>query len=500
MTAGKPSRRPRLLAASAAGAMALAGTVVTALPAAAAPPGCDHRTNDTVTKLLRCVDADGVTEHLKALQQIADANGGTRASGTPGFDASADYVQQRLEAAGYTVTRQSFDFPFFQLTSDSFGITAPTARQLTSGTDYATMSYSGSGTVTEAPVVPVDVVLPPPADPAAITSGCETSDFAGFPAGAVALVQRGTCSFAVKVANAQAAGAVAAVVFNSGQTDVAGEDRTVLLQGTLGEPGATIPAVGTTFALGQELSAPGTRVSLSVDALSEVRQTANVLAELPGRTAEVVQVGAHLDSVPEGPGINDNGSGSAAVLEVAEALEKAQLERTVRFSWWGAEESGLLGSTHYVESLTPEEVGRITAYLNFDMVASPNYARFIYDGDGSTFPAPEGYVTDRSAAIETLFEEFYDSQGLTYEDTAFDGRSDYQAFSGAGVPSGGLFTGAEDVKTPEQAARYGGTAGEAFDPCYHQACDDIGNVDSEVLDQNVDAIGYATLTLAAAGQ
>jgi Zn-dependent M28 family amino/carboxypeptidase len=251
----------------------------------------------------------------------------------------------------------------------------------------------------------------------------------------------------------------------------------------------------TTFALGPTL--PGTTLAIDLQAISEIRSTQNLIAELPGKTTDgVVMVGGHLDSVPEGPGINDNGSGSAAILELAQNMSKTRPDHPVRFAWWGAEEAGLVGSQAYVDSLPEEELARIGSYLNFDMLASPNFARFVYDGDGSTFEAPEGYVTPESSAIEAIFEEFYDSRGLAYEDTEFDGRSDYQAFADAGIPSGGLFSGAEDIKTPEQAALYGGTAGQAFDACYHQACDDLGNINADALDQNADAVAYATLTLA----
>ena len=486
------SRRARVVALGATGAMALTGTVALAGPAVATPdgaPACGERTNDTVATLTECVTLDGVMEHLKEFQSIADANGGTRASGTPGHTASADYVQERLESAGWTVTRQQFPFPFFQQTSSAFAQVAPEAATYAEGTDYAVMTYSASGDVT-ATAQAVDVVVPPPAAANSTTSGCEAADFAGFTAGNIALVQRGTCPFGQKVANAQAAGASAVVVFNEGQ-----EGRTDLVQGTLGAPGATIPAIGVPYALGSTLD--GDTLRVAVQAVSEFRDTENVIAELPGKTSDnVVMAGAHLDSVPEGPGINDNGSGSAALIEVAEDLAGAELPNTVRFAWWGAEELGLLGSTHYVTSLTPEQREDVALYLNFDMVGSPNFARFTYDGDQSTFPAPAGVpVPAGSDQIEYVFEDFYEQQGLFYEGTEFNGRSDYQAFIGAGIPSGGLFTGAEQLKQEYQVPAYGGAAGVAYDVNYHQAGDDIANLDPGVLDQNSDAIAYAVLTL-----
>jgi Zn-dependent M28 family amino/carboxypeptidase len=165
----------------------------------------------------------------------------------------------------------------------------------------------------------------------------------------------------------------------------------------------------------------------------------------------------------------------------------------VRFAFWGAEESGLIGSQHYIDSLTRQELNDVEAYLNFDMVGSPNFVRFVYDGDGSAFgtKGPSG-----SGHIEGTFVDFFASMGLESEPTEFDGRSDYDAFINVGIPAGGLFTGAEGIKTEEEAAIYGGTAGEAYDPCYHLACDTYDNNSDVGLDQMSDAIAHATLVYA----
>jgi Zn-dependent M28 family amino/carboxypeptidase len=224
----------------------------------------------------------------------------------------------------------------------------------------------------------------------------------------------------------------------------------------------------------------------------------NVLAELPGKNKDnVVMAGAHLDSVTEGPGINDNGSGSAALLETALMMARVKPQNTVRFAWWGAEELGLVGSTAYVEELSQAERDRIALYLNYDMVGSPNYIFMVYDADQSTFPPPAGVpIPPGSTAIEDLYESYYTLIGEPYDDTLFSGRSDYQAFIEAGIPSGGLFTGAEVVKTPAQAAIWGGTAGEQFDPCYHEVCDTFENVNLHALEVNSDLIAFAQLTFA----
>ncbi|HJQ14629.1 MAG TPA: M28 family metallopeptidase, partial [Anaerolineales bacterium] len=222
----------------------------------------------------------------------------------------------------------------------------------------------------------------------------------------------------------------------------------------------------------------------------------NAIAESKsGDPNNVVMAGAHLDSVQRGPGINDNGSGSAALLEVAEQMAKVKPKNKVRFAWWGAEEANLVGSTAYVNSLSQAEQDKIALYLNFDMVGSPNYVFFIYDGDDSdAVGAPAGPAG--SAAIEKTFERFFTSVGEPFKGTDFSGRSDYGPFIAVGIPSGGLFTGAEGIKTAAEAATWGGTAGEQYDPCYHLACDTFNNVNLHALDVNSDAIAYAVLQYA----
>jgi Zn-dependent M28 family amino/carboxypeptidase len=230
----------------------------------------------------------------------------------------------------------------------------------------------------------------------------------------------------------------------------------------------------------------------------EQRPQKNVIAEKTGVNDDnVVMAGAHLDSVEAGPGINDNGSGSASLLEFAESTAKLKPENTIRLAWWAAEEDGLLGSEAYVAELSQEEKDRIALYLNFDMVASPNYIFMVYDGDESGWDAPDGVpIPEGSVQIEDIFESYYTSVGEPYDDAQFSGRSDYDAFIRAGIPAGGLFTGAEVLKTEEQAAIWGGTAGVAYDPCYHQECDDIDNLSMEAFEVNVDAIAFALLAYA----
>jgi Zn-dependent M28 family amino/carboxypeptidase len=232
-----------------------------------------------------------------------------------------------------------------------------------------------------------------------------------------------------------------------------------------------------------------------VDSETTPVDTVNVIAQKGGTGSNrVVVVGAHLDSVPEGPGINDNGSGTATILTIAEEIARLGIEprNTLRFAFWGAEEGGLFGSNHYVASLSDLEFSRLFVNLNFDMVASPNYVRFVYDGDGTLgAPGPDG-----SDVIEEVFTDFFDRRGLASEPTLFDGRSDYFAFIQNGIPAGGLFTGAEGIKTAEQAATYGGQAGRPYDPCYHQRCDNFRNINYKGLNEMAKAAAHAVLTFA----
>jgi aminopeptidase Y len=458
----------------------IASTFVAGGQASAGPESCATRVNNTHAKLQECVTLEGVREHQAALQAIADANNGTRVSGSPGFDQSADYAEGVFRAAGYDVTVQEFQFQTFISLSPSVleqvspAPAGPIANSI--------MSYSGSGDVT----APVTALAAPPADG---TPGCEAADFAGFPAGNIALIRRGSCPFAIKATNAYNAGASGVVIYNN---------QPGVINGTLGN-GFTlnIGVTSVTDVVGEQLAAtPGLVLRLKTDTFRGIATTSNIFAESTwGDPNNVVMAGAHLDSVNAGPGINDNGSGTAAILEVAEQMAKVRPVNKVRFALWGAEESGLVGSTYYVNNLSQAERDKITLYLNFDMVGSPNHVFFVYDGDDSDIvgagPGPAG-----SAQIEKTFEAFYNSRDIPFKGTDFSGRSDYGPFIAAGIPSGGLFTGAEGIKTAAEAAIWGGTAGQQYDPCYHQACDTYANNNDLALNVNSDAIAFSILQYA----
>jgi Zn-dependent M28 family amino/carboxypeptidase len=436
---------------------------------------CKDRNNNSFKKLLGCVTLDGVRTHQAKLRDIAAANGGTRVAGTKGYDDSANYAEKVFKDAGYNVTRQEFAFEtFIELPGNSVTQVSPTS---TVTIETKAIGYSGSGQVTGLVSTPSQIL------------GCEAADFANFPAGNIALIKRGTCNFIIKANNAIAAGASAVVIYNR---------EPGLITGSMGpEFTSTVVVTSVLQTVGEQLSAiPGLQLSIDVSTVRGTATTTNIIAESKeGDANNVVMVGAHLDSVDEGAGINDNGSGSAAILEVAKQMGKVKPRNKLRFALWSAEESGLLGSEEYVKLLPDAEKQKIALYLNFDMIGSPNHVFFVYDGDNSD-GVGSGAGPAGSAGIEKTFETFYNKKGVPFKGTDFDGRSDYGPFILAGIPAGGLFTGAEGTKTVAEAEVWGGIAGTAYDPCYHQACDNYGNVNLYALDLNADAVAYATLQFA----
>ncbi len=296
--------------------------------------------------------------------------------------------------------------------------------------------------------------------------GCEAEDFPETVKGAIAFVRRGTCPFGDKSKYAGQAGALAAIIYNNQKGSVGG---------TLGKPD---PDHVATFSLSLESASPyisdlhnGKTVSsiVYIDAVVDNIQTTNIIAQTKGGDPEnCVMLGGHSDSVAEGPGINDDGSGSITLLEVATQLTKFSVNNCVRFAWWAGEEEGLLGSDYYVAELSEAENLKIRLFMDYDMLASPNFANQVYDARNAV--NPKG-----SEELRNLYTDFYSAHGLNYSYIPFDGRSDYDAFIRNGIPGGGIAAGAEGIKTKEEAEMYGGTAGDWYDPCYHQLCDTVAN-------------------------
>ncbi|UUM29474.1 M28 family peptidase [Vibrio japonicus] len=490
-----------------------------------------------------------VVEHLVELEGRAstttDGNSTTRAAGTDGYQYSVDYIIETMRNHGYKVDIQEFDFRAWEelagttLNVDGHELLSVRSAGEGAEADFAVMSYSGSS---DGPLKAEAVFLTPDfrfdAPDYDSTDGCEASDFDGKDVtGKVAVIQRGGCNFNAKVVNAQDAGAVGVIVFNQGNA----EGRTAVVNGTLGSDStATIPAFGARFELGQQWHAAsetsGVPVVLNISAQDEVVLTQNIIAETKGGDAnQIVMLGAHLDSVPEGPGINDNGSGTAGLLEYAVTLAelRAPVKNKIRFAWWAAEEAGLVGSEYYTtelfgplydqaqqeimaqfelsdpSQLTPtqldlveeryNELNKVKLYLNFDMIASPNYVFGVMDGDLSdTKESPDNAYTGDfkppygTSHIESKFNDFFGSKKEGTVPQALSKRSDYAGFADWGVAFGGLFTGAEKAKTAEQADLFGGDTGVAYDVCYHQACDDLNNISQKALHVNTQSLAYVT--------
>ncbi|KAK4121919.1 Zn-dependent exopeptidase [Parathielavia appendiculata] len=418
----------------------------------------------TSEKLQSRIKTEDLLAGSQKLQDFANANGGNRAFGGGGHNATVDYLYESLTALKYyDVVKQ----PFTEIYSEGTATFTVDGQAF----DVNVMTYTPGGEATK-PLVAV------------ANLGCDVADYPATISGNIALISRGSCTFAQKSLNAKAAGAVGAVVYNN----VAGE-----LSGTLGEPFLEYaPVVGLSqedgTALLEKLAAGEVTATLDVDAVVEERVSYNVIAETKeGDHNNVLVVGGHSDSVPAGPGINDDGSGIIGILTVAKALAKFRVNNAVRFAFWSAEEFGLLGSYYYMNSINSSEteLAKIRAYLNFDMIASPNYIYGIYDGDGNAFnlTGPAG-----SDVLERDFEAFFQGKSTPSIPTPFSGRSDYAAFIENGIPSGGLFTGAEELKTAEEAALFGGEVGVAYDVNYHKKGDTIDNLALDAYLLNTQAI------------
>lgn len=494
-TPHSPFSRARRASAVAATAALVGGALMIA-PAAIAAPAPGDAPDD-----LGLTGADVMT-HLTELAAITEsyADDGFRTWNGPGYEAAAAYAEQVLEGTGaFTVSRQTFDVPYSEFGEASLTV---------AGTTY-TGSHFDNSEGTDAPYTGA-LALPVDADGAHL--GCEPTDFAAVPAGAIVLVQRGVCTFEAKIDNASAAGAGAVFVYNNerpAEEQTGPDDQlTNVASGPRNEedsPAATLPQ-SSGDALAALVAAAPADAPVEGTAVIEkqflVGQTFNVIADsVAGDPADTVVIGAHLDGVAEGPGVNDNASGSAAVLALAEKIAASETpnDQRIRLALWGAEEIGLLGSTAYVDELVqndPDELARISAYLNYDMIGSENFTVGVYDADRSTFPADGVTIPDGSVEIEKVYTDYFDAIDQPWIDTEYSGRSDYQAFIDNGIPAGGLFSGGDDVKTDEQAALFGGTAGVFMDRNYHTIDDTLANVNRDSIDIFSPAIGHAAFALA----
>ena len=405
---------------------------------AAGIPSAGAQAGPLEVRLPNALDAGRMRADLVALERIADANGGRRSAGTAGYTGSVRFVRDALTRAGYRPRVQSFPFvEYTELVERGLQL-APRRRSFrVEALNYSPSTPAGG---LRGRVVDVD-------------DGCEPADFAGV-GGLIAVARRGSCFFAVKARNAGNAGAVALVVFN-----VEGGP----LDATLGDPRASaIPVVGVERSTGALLlQESGTTIELTVRTRTRQSTSQNVVADVRPGAGRVLLVGAHLDSVYDGPGINDNGTGVAALLEIARALKRLAPNRPVRFAFWGAEEFGLIGSSAYARTAA---LDRITGYLNFDMLgsrASPRQ-RAVYAGP-----------------FAARWLDYFAGRGLRATSTNLGGSSDHAPFQQRGIPIGGLFAGT--------------------DRCYHARCDRVANLDFALLRQLAAGAAFGVAAFSPAG-
>lgn len=467
------------------------------------PAWADRKTD--AERLSSAVEHGGIMQHLKALQKIANRNGGNRYVGTRGDLQTRNYIASVLTRAGLNVQRLPVVFENFKETTPAIlELVSPTSKFYVNGlagspnAQFDIMQASGNGDVT-ANIQAVQIMDPPGPTPSSSDSGCDPAHFSGFVAGNIALIQRGTCTFSTKVANAIDAGAVGVIIFNEGQPG-----RTALIGALLATP-VSIPVVSAEWAVGKELydlSLQGTvNVHMKTDAEYIHTETENIIAETKtGRPDHVVMVGAHLDSVDEGPGINDNGSGIGTLLEIAKGMQRLHIQplNKVRFAFWGAEEEAQVGSGQYVNGLSDADAGKIALYLNADMLGSPNFVPSVYEADYDVLPPAFASPPPApgSIEIEQVLVDYFNSVGPSPKLLFIEQRSDYRFFLLNGIPFAAITSGFDGNKTDAEAVDFGGTAGEPYDACYHKKCDNIHNVSEDSLDLMSGALVHTIMEFA----
>jgi hypothetical protein len=432
----------------------------------AAPSSPDDQ--ELASSLRDAIDPASILADLDRLAAITEEHGGMRAAGSDGYAAAAEWVADELRDAGYAVALDPVSVPLFSQSDPGvLEILAADAPALEGPRDFMAMLLSPSGDVT-GPLYALGFDTgAEPGDRKGI--GCDAGAWGDVPAGAIVLVQPGPCRVRTLVEHAQSAGAAA--LLSADPMWAPGKVR----RSTLESPdGLAIPVAATTRDAGLVLAAAaraGAAVRLRISTTTITRQSDNIVAETPGGDAvHVVMLGAHLDTTIDGPGINDNGTGVAVVLEIARqlaALTDGEPTWKVRVVFWTGEELGLWGSGDYASSLGSSDRSSIAAYLNFDMLGSSSGVRYVYDASALRSPA--------SAVLERLFSQAFDADGLAWELADFGGSSDHFHFDRLGVPVGGIGSG---------------------DACYHLACDTIDNLDAVLLGQNARAAAWVAGVLA----
>ena len=520
-------RRLKLWIATLGAAFLVLGIAVAVPTSAEAVPStqCANRVNNSAAKLLQCIRTDDLWAHMKDFQAIADANPGpdghpSRNSGEPGYLASAHYVANLMSKWGYKVDIQTYKFFYFAFTANPvFREISPAAHDYALATEWNAGQSSGTTTADLQPAG--GIVIPPKPSPTS-ASGCTAADFSGFTRGRIALIQRGTCNYGVKVLNAQAAGASGVVIFNEGNPG-----RTDVINGSLSDADGnrivpTIPVAFTSFAAGNDLYNQYNQAVQNATALPSINigiksvqnpnaDDYNVIAESrSGDPNHVLAVDAHLDAI-YGAGMLDNASGSATILDIAHMMRKVHPRNKLRFIWFGGEELGLLGSSYYVNNLSPTQLGKIGYDLDADVTATPNYDIGILDPAApdffgrtvsTTFP-PNVYGPSKIARDQAI--NYFNSNGMNHILFSPVG-TDAFSFNQAGIPASGVLTGQDCCKTQDEVDLFGGytgnyegnipsTDGGCVDNPFRW-CDNLGNNNPAVMTFMSRAFGQMVIHMA----
>lgn len=435
---------------------------------------------DLARELPGKVKVDQVFAHLRKLQDIANANKGSRADGTTGYDASVDYIVKLLSDKGFDVSTPEAT----RLGAQQQGPETLTVGDRTFSIDQASLMIQTPPGGVSAPAVR-----------AAKLPGCAAGDYAGTAVkGAIAVTDDTGCTIVDKQNAAVSSGAVALLVV-IGQTATRG----LFTPGYYKQLKVPVGVIGgdadTTL---RRTSAP---VRLKLESRSTLAKSRNVVVQTKtGSAQNVVVVGTHLDSAENSPGMNDNGSGVAALLETALQLGPSPaVNDAVRFCFFAAGKQGVGGPTSYVAGLSHDQLTDIAMFLDFDLLASQNAGYFTYDGDQSGQPSndvPPDSVPPGSAGIERTLAGYLNLAGRRPADLPLSGAADYYPFEQAGVPIGGVTTYSTGKKSPVQARLWGGSAGQLFDPNYDRPGDTLDNVNRDVLAIAGPAVAFAVGTYA----
>jgi hypothetical protein len=475
-------------------APSLGGPAVTASASVPAGSGIPADEPALAGVLRNAVDPQAILSDLQHLDDIARAHEGNRAAGSGSEAEASDWIAGELRAAGFNVELQEVTLPWFSQDGPSVLEVDGAATPFEDLHDFKAMLLSPSGDV-RGPIHSLGFdPAAPPGDRSGL--GCRESDFEDVPSGVIVLTRPGPCFRRDVLVNAQDASAVAIVtVYPEFQRD------TVLRPTLIDQEGLEIPALAASNEVGLallEAAQRGARGHIVVETSVEDRTSVNVIAETVGGSDDhVLIIGGHIDSAIDGPGINDDGSGTMTILELGRQLAAAPTGPQsqagdgwkVRIGFWTGEEIGLLGSSAYVQGLDSTDIGSIEAYLNFDMLGSSNGVREIYSGAETTRPT-------ESEAIAALFSQAFDRAGLSWTVKEVSGGADHASFNSVVIPTGGLFSGANEPKTLEDAGLFGGTAGVPRDPCYHLACDTPDNIDPVRLEEMARAAAWVVGGLA----